>query len=156
MINWFLYAWWQGILDSWGSKLPTKLNYLIGLSVLLYLYCVVSVLLYLYCVVSVLLYLYCVVSVLNCSPWRSSKARFPLTYFAAAGEKFWQRNHFFKFIRRWTNLFSCYSFSTSVWPFVDGAKEQQMNFFGGEIFRQRRQNTWVENGLKNHLLLIQC
>jgi hypothetical protein len=53
--------------------------------------------------------------------------------------------------RRWRNLFSCYSclkFSTSVWPFVDGAKGQQMNFFGGEIFRQRRRNTWVENGLK--------
>jgi hypothetical protein len=60
------------------------------------------------------------------------------------------KKSFFTFIRRWRNLFSCYSclkFSTSVWAFVDGAKEEQMNFFGGDIFRQREWKTGLRNAI---------
>jgi hypothetical protein len=38
--------------------------------------------------------------------------------------------------------------STFVTPLADRAKEQRIQFFGGEIFRQQRRNTRVENGLK--------
>jgi hypothetical protein len=35
----------------------------------------------------------------------------------------------------------------NVQLFTDGAKEQRIKFFGGEIFRQRPRNTRMENGL---------
>ncbi len=53
-------------------------------------------------------------------------------------------------MRRWRYLFcrsSRWKFSSSVWPFADGTKEQLIKFFASEIFRQWRRNTRVENGL---------
>ena len=43
---------------------------------------------------------------------------------------------------------SCWKCSTFVRPLADGAKEQRIKFFGGEIFRQRLRITWVENWLQ--------
>ena len=45
-------------------------------------------------------------------------------------------------------------FPTFVRTFVDGAKKQLIKFFGGEMFRKRRRNMLVENGLKDYLALL--
>ena len=82
---------------------------------------------------------------------------FPLLYFAAAGEKLRQQKYLFRLICRWTKLCSPYSrwkFPSFVSSFVDGAKKQLIKIFGGEIFRQRPRNMWVENRLNTYIMTV--